>query len=164
MLLICTTETPFKHVIGDLHIQIASVSMGSCLGPTFAKFYVCHFENKVFVEQPWLKPNLYVRYVDNIFVVIEDVNVIEQTKQAFEFQSVLSFTHEDKKDNQLPFLDNIITRFDEGFSTSIHIKETNIGSCLNYNSIYPERYKIGVIISYLHRAYHVSSNKKNLRV
>ena len=160
MLLICTTETPFKHVNGDLYIQIDGVSMGSCLGPTFAEFYMCHLENKVFDEHPSLKPNLYVRYVDDIFVVIENVDSIEQIKQAFESESVLSFTHEEEKDNQLSFLDCLITRFDEGFSTSVHIKETNNGNCLNYNSICPERYKIGVINSYLHRAYHVSSNNE----
>ena len=160
LLLICTTETPFKHVNGDIYIQIDGVSKGSCLGPTFAEFYMCHLENKVFAEQPSLKPNLYVRYVDDIFVVIENLNTIDPLKQAFESQSVLSFTHEKEKHNQLSFLDCLITRFDESFSTSVHIKETNNGSCLNYNSICPERYKIGVINSYLHRAYQVSSNNE----
>ena len=78
MLLICTTETPFKRVNGDLYIQIDGISMGSCLGPTFAELYMCHLENKVFAEQLSLKPNLYVRYVNDIFVVIENVNSIEQ--------------------------------------------------------------------------------------
>ena len=94
---------------------------------------MCHLENKVFAEQPSLKPKRYVRYVDDTFVVIEDVNSIVQIKQAFESQSVLSCTHKEEKDNQLSFPDCLITRYDEGFSTSVHIKETNNNSCLNYN-------------------------------
>ena len=34
-----------------------------------------------------------------------------------------------------------------------YIKETNNGSCLNYTSICPDRYKKGVIMNFLHRAY-----------
>ena len=82
-----------------------------------------------------------MRYVDDVFVAIENVISIEQIKQAFEPQSVLSSTHEEEKDNQLSFLDCLITRFDESLSTSVHIKETNNGCCLNYNSICPEWYK-----------------------
>ena len=39
---------------------------------------------------------MYVRYVDDFYVVIEDVELIEETRQAFESQFVLSFTHEDE--------------------------------------------------------------------
>ena len=100
LLLICTTETPFKHINEGLYIQIDGVSRGSCLGPTFVEFYMCHLEKKVFAEQPSLKPNLYARCVDDIFVVIEDAYSIEQIKQAFESQSLHSFTHEGEKDKQ----------------------------------------------------------------
>ena len=86
--------------------------MGSCLGPTFVEFYMCHLENKVFAEHSLLKLNLDARYVDDIFVVIEDANSIEQIKQAFESQSVLSFTHEEEKYKQLSFLDCLITRIE----------------------------------------------------
>ena len=84
------------HVNGDLYIQIDGVSMGTCLGPTFAEFYMCHLENEVFAAQPSLKPSLYVRFAYDIFVVIEDVNSFEQIKQVFESQSVLPFTHEEQ--------------------------------------------------------------------
>ena len=44
----------------------------------------------------------------------------------------------------------------------MHIKEANYSSCLNYTSICPDSYKVGVINSYLHRAYFVSSNNEIL--
>ena len=135
------------HVNGDLYIQIDGVRMASCLELTSAEFYISHLENNVFAEQPSLKSNLFVRYIDDIFVVIEDAKSIKQIKQAFESQSVLSFTHEKVKDNRLSFLDCLITIFVEGFSTLVHIKETKNGSCLNYNSICPDRDEIEVINS-----------------
>ena len=85
-----------------------------------------HLKNKKCCEQPALKPNLCVRYVDEILVVIEDINCIEQLKQAFKSKPVLSFTHKEEKDSQFSFLDCLVTRFDEDCSTSVHIMETII--------------------------------------
>ena len=42
----------------------------------------------------------------------------------------------------------------------LRIKETNNGSRLKNINIYPKRYKVGVIDSYLHKAYDVSSNNE----
>ena len=38
------------------------------------------------------------------------------------------------------------------------VKETNHGDCLNYESIFPDSYKTGVVKSMLHRAFHISSS------
>ena len=85
--------------------------MGSCLGPTFADFYMCNLENEIFNKNPGLKPKLYARYVDDIFVAIDDSAQFTQIKAKFEQESVLTFTHEIEKDRQLSFLDCLIKRF-----------------------------------------------------
>ena len=46
---------------------------------------------------------------------------------------------------------------EDSFLTSVHIKDTNTGDCINYNGICPESYKIGIIKTFLHRGYHISS-------
>ena len=81
-------------------------------------------------------------------------------KDKFESESVLTFTHEFEKDDQLAFLDCLVTRLGDCFGTSVHVKETSDGTCLNYNSTCPERYKIGVVTSYLHRAHQISSTRE----
>ena len=43
--------------------------MGSPLGPTFANFYMGKLENCIFQNQN--KPNIYARYVDDIFLEIQ---------------------------------------------------------------------------------------------
>ena len=131
--------------------------MGSCLGPTFSEYYMCYLENKVFEKYPSLKPRLYTRYVDDIFVVIDDLSDIDAIKDKFQGESVLQFTHEPEKDRKLAFLDCLVEHFGESYQTSVYIKETNAGDCLNFKSICPENYKIGVIKALLHRGYEISS-------
>ena len=91
-------------------------------------------------------------------MAIYDSAQLTQIKTKFEQESVLTFTHEIEKDRQLSFLDCLIKRFDDTLQTSVFVKDTNAGDCLNYKSVCPDRYKTGVIKTLLHRGYHVSSN------
>jgi hypothetical protein len=52
LLLICLTETPFKHINGDIYLQTDGVSMGSPLGPLMANFYMADLENRVLKDMP----------------------------------------------------------------------------------------------------------------
>jgi len=133
--------------------------MGSPLGPTFANFYMCNLENSVFINNPSAKPNLYVRYVDDICLLVPNYKKLEEIKTLFEENSVLSFTYEIEVNKSIPFLDVLVDRrVSDVWRTSVYIKSTNNGDCLNYKSMCPERYKVGVIRALLHRGYHVSSD------
>jgi len=48
LLLVCTTETPFRLPNGDAYLQIDGVSMGSPLGPLFANFYMADLKKQFF--------------------------------------------------------------------------------------------------------------------
>ena len=133
-------------------------SMGSTLGPCFAEFYMSHLENGVFENDPSLRPPIYVRYVDDCFLVLENRKLIVPILQKFEQNSVLKFTVEFEKYQQLAFLDCLIKKLDSSFKTSVFIKDTNAGDCLNFKSICPDRYKTGVVKTLLHRAHVVSSD------
>ena len=61
ILTICTSLTPFEHINGDMYVQIDGFSMGSCLGPTFADYYMCEIENAVISEKPECKPSLWLQ-------------------------------------------------------------------------------------------------------
>lgn len=158
LLVVCTTKTPFQHINGDLYVQSEGVSMGSCLGPTFADYYMCHVENMVFDEFPALKPTLYARYVDDCFLLVQDYELLQRIKNKFEQVSVLKFTYEIEESCKLPFLDVLVSRHNELFRTCVYTKDTNYGDCINYRSLCPENYKIGVIKTLLHRGYAVSSD------
>ena len=134
-----------------------NINMESCLGPTFANYNMWEIENTVIREKPECKPFLYARYVDDIFVATKDLSEVLRLKEELQNNSILRFTHEEEKDRRLAFLDCLVERMEDSFLTSVHIKDTNTGDCINYNGICPERYKIGIIKTFLHRGYHIWS-------
>ena len=158
LLLICTTKMPFRSPDGKMYVQVEGCSMGSPLSCTIANFYMCHLENSVLTSSPGLSPPIYGRYVDDIFMVVDSPEQLLQVKEAFERNSVLKFTVEHEKSKQLAFLDCLINRDDHKFTTSVYVKPTHGGDCINYNGLCPQRYKTGVINTLLHRAYAISSS------
>ena len=163
LLKVCTTETPFRHVNGDLYKQIDGVSMGSPLGVLFANTYMSHVENQVIPSfDNDSKPIVYCRYIDDIFLLVRNVKTLHAIKEKFESNSILKFTFEIEKCKHLPYLDVNVGRKGNRLTSAVHVKSTNSGDCLNYQSIAPQRYKTGVIKTMLHRAYTICSDWTSL--
>lgn len=155
----CTQEAPFKHIDGSIYVQKGGVTMGSPLGPLFANFYMASIEENILNNN--LKPKIYCRYVDDIFLLVEDENKVIELKDKFESNSILKFTYEMGSGNRLAFLDVNVSQTNNSFDTSVYVKSTNIDDCLNYRSDAPDQYKKGVITTLLHRAYKISSSWAN---
>ena len=126
--------------------------MGSPLGPLYADFYMCSIENKVIPTLDDIK--MYRRYVDDSFLICTTDKVCEIIK-AFEDNSKLKFTSECENNSCISFLDVKVVR-----ESSVYRKPTNSGACLDYNSFGPDVYKRSVILSYVNRAYRLSSSWK----
>ena len=85
--------------------QIDGVAMGNPLGPTLANAFLS------FHEQNWLKncpkefqPVLYKRYVDDIFVLFENIDQANKFKNYLNIQHEnMSFTMEQEKTTSCPF-------------------------------------------------------------
>ena len=59
--------------------------MGSPLGPIMANFYMTHIENTVLDDlNPDIKPTVYCRYVEDIFVVVSSLGQIDRLRTEFE--------------------------------------------------------------------------------
>ena len=52
-----------------------------------------------------IKPHIYCRYVDDIFIPVKSDEELIAIKNKLEKKSVLTFTFEKSIENQLPFLD-----------------------------------------------------------
>ena len=160
LLKICTTETPFTTPDGAVYQQIDGVSMGSCLGVLFANFYMCDLENRILPTIPNFNQCTYCRYVDDIFLAVPDFQTLMHIRENLEKHSVLNFTYEIEVNRKIAFLDTLITKENKSLQTSVFTKVTNTGEFMNYHSICPERYKIGVLKTLLSRAYSICSNWK----
>lgn len=149
----CTKEVPFYGPDGKMYVQCDGVAMGSPLGPLFANFYMGSIENKIFFHQPELKPSIYVRYVDDIFLNTDTESDVTHLVNTFKENSSLNFTYEMEDNGKLPFLDVMVQRNTTSFSTEVYVKSTNLGFCLNGASECPEKYLLSVINSFVRRAF-----------
>ena len=151
LLEICTKEAPFRCPKGNLYKQIDGVAMGSPLGVLFANFFMGMVERETFRQIN--KPSIYVRYIDDIFVLTKNQCELTTLKNKLQNVSGLTFTMENSTDDKLPFLDVMVSKMNPcNFKTSVYTKPTNPGLCLNGNSECPQRYKTSTINAYVRRA------------
>ena len=66
--------------------------MESALSTIFSNFYFSNIENEIF--NSIRKPPIYLRYVDDILILANDINEINIRQDTFQRNSVLNFTHE----------------------------------------------------------------------
>ena len=91
---------------GSFYHQTGGVAIGSKLGPNYALFFVGHIEEQIFQQCPGTKPDLYMRYIDDIVGAAScSKNELDNfTNFVNSFHPSLKFTWAISKD-QLPFLD-----------------------------------------------------------
>ena len=79
LLLICNTETPLKKLRRNL-----SAERSTALGLPFPNFHMHELENKIlnFYVYPYSKPLFYVRYVDDIYLTVENFIALDNIKRA----------------------------------------------------------------------------------
>ena len=81
---------------------------GLMLGAYLSRLLYVQFGKKIFESQPNFKPTIYVRYVDDIFVLTKDLDQVFKIRYSFTSNSALNFTYELEK-YRLNFLDVNVT-------------------------------------------------------
>ncbi|XP_069167407.1 uncharacterized protein [Procambarus clarkii] len=130
-------EAPSTSLDGRLYETVDGVVMGSLDDGLFANFYIGTVEQKVLVDMS-LKPSIYCRYVDDIFLQVPDIEHLLRLKDTFERSPVLRFTYEVESGGRLPFLDVLVLVRNGDFTTPVYIMGTNMGMCLNAKSEHPD--------------------------
>ena len=145
-----------------MHRQIDGVTMGSLLGAALANIFVGYQEAKLFNIAK--RPLVYFPYVDDTFAVFnneEDCN--EKSVLFIHLNSLhpsLRFTYEKESNHSLPFLDVLVERHDLEFLTSVYRKPNFTGQYLRWNSSSPQKRKINLIGTLVHRAFMICSKSK----
>ncbi|XP_076045660.1 uncharacterized protein LOC143027899 [Oratosquilla oratoria] len=156
MLRACTKEAPFRCPSSKTYFHVNGAAMGNPLGVLFAQAYICHIENSVLSSiNP--SPKMYLRYVDDIFVDVEDEQ-LDPLKKALEENSCLRFTIEKSVENKITFLDVWVDGSGGNFTTDVYRKPSDSGRCLNGMSECPSKYKTSVVRACITRVFKICSN------
>ena len=135
-----------------LYQLIDGIAMGSPLGPTLANFFLATVETKLLAQKLHCSSKLYVRYVDDIFAIFE------KEKSCSKFFDVLNHQHKNLKFSMenstgaFPFLNVQININQNTLQTRISRKPTHPRVLLNFNAVYPEQWKTGLILCLSKRA------------
>ena len=136
------------------------MAMGSPLGPVLANIFMSHIETNALRDFSEAKPSLYFRFVDDVFAAF---SCRDDMVKFFNWMNVqhasINFTLEEEVDNKLPFLDVLETRNEQGvLTTSVYRKATFSGLYLQWNSFVPKRFKRGLVIGLVSRAWRLCSS------
>jgi len=99
--------------------------MGSPISPIFAKFFMQKLEDTL-VPTSGLSLYVWSRYVDDIFTIVKTQDLDEILNSLNEFNPSISFTHEKINQNEIAFLDVLITtKEDFSLGVTVYRKKTD---------------------------------------
>ena len=153
---LCVSSTVFSFN-NEGYRQKYGVAMGSPLSPILANLCMEFVENEIMNNcEPSLKPLIWVRYVDDIFIILKGSQL--DFDQFFRYvNSILpsiKFTVEYETENKLPFLD-VLVHHDPAtlnFKFSVYRKTTNAESYIHFYSFHNKEVKENIITNFALRA------------
>jgi hypothetical protein len=111
---------------GNWFDQIDGVAMGTPLGPPVSDKFMDWFESKYMEIIEQYGVFLWLRFVDDVFILIDDNDNFENAKALLNTLNSkhknIEFTMETEINNELPFLDVLIKRDTFGFHTTVYRK------------------------------------------
>ena len=154
-----TTSGTYFLFQGTFYDQIDGFAMGSPVGPPLANLFMCYYETMWLNSFRECEIILYRRYIDDIICLF---NGESDADKFFEFLNRkhpnIKFTFEKQVNNQISFLDVLITNDGDQFCTSVFSKEPAIGLFTNYLGFTPFSYKVRLFRTLLHCTFMISSS------
>ncbi|XP_072042909.1 uncharacterized protein [Amphiura filiformis] len=159
---LCLDTTYFSNN-GQFYRQLYGCSMGNPISPIIANLVMEWFEQHALETYQGVPPRLWLRYVDDTFVII---NRHEQDKFFTHINSIsdnIKFTQEKCTDNKLAFLDcHVQINNERKLTTVVYRKPTHTDHYLQFGSHHPLVHKLGVIRTLHYRAETIISEEINI--
>ena len=136
-------------------------NMGNPLSPLISEVFMASFEMSL--KNRGLLPRVWLRYVDDLFAVVETneiSNVLEVLNNQFE---TIKFTHEEEKENILPFLDLELKRVNRKIEIGVHHKPTSTQRVITSDSNCAIQHKEAAFHSMCHHLCRLPLNAENFR-
>ncbi|XP_072039327.1 uncharacterized protein [Amphiura filiformis] len=152
-----TKDENIAIVPADKGKQILQTTTWSCDGipvsPIVVNLCMESFEQQALQSYPGVKPRLWLRFVDDTFVIIERTELEGFFQHINKLDDNIKFTQESCKDDTLAFLDCLISVKNDGSLTSnVYRKPTHTDHYLQFGSHHPLIHKLGVIRTLQYRA------------
>lgn len=151
-------EATYLSFRGKIYQQVHGTTMGSPVSVVVANLVMEDIEQKA-LSTFHTPPRFWRRYVDDTCTVLPGDLVNSFHSHFNSIDNNIQFTVEKKSDGQLPFLNILLTRDEDGsISTLVYRKATHTDQYLNFESHYPAAHKRAVVKTLLHRVDALSSS------
>ncbi|BHF81596.1 hypothetical protein SprV_0802472800 [Sparganum proliferum] len=146
---------------GKYYQQVKGTPMGSPISGLLAELVLQRLEEVVIQA---ISPKMWLRYVDDTFVVIKNCEVERLHQSLNGVFPAIQFTREETLGDILPFLDVSVQRLSDGnLATSVHRKDSSAEIILNYGSNHPAAHKNSCVRTLFHRAFRYCSSQYLLK-
>lgn len=143
------------------YLQISGTAMGTRMAPNYANIFMHHIESN-FLSSCNIKPLLYKRYLDDIFIIwTHSENELLKFIQAFnQVHPSIYFTHT-YSNTEINFLDVLIRVDDGALVTNVYRKPTDRQQYLHFKSCHPRHCKTSIPYSQAHRFRRICSRTED---
>ena len=143
----------------SVYKQIHGCAMGSPVSPVVANLCMEAIEEMAINTTP-VPPKVWKRYVDDSFCIIKRNAVDSFHNTLNSIDQHISFTIEEENNNQMAFLDALVTRKDNDLIIEVYRKPTHTDRYLDFFSHHDKRHKTSTAETLLHRATNLPSTKQ----
>ncbi len=134
-------------------------AMGSPVSPLVANLCMEAIEEMAINTTP-VPPKVWKRYVDDSFCILKRNAVGSFHNSLNAIDQHISFTIEEENNNQIAFLDTLVTRKDNNLIVEVYRKPTHTDRYLDFYSHHDKRHKISAAETLLHRATNLPNTKQ----
>jgi len=107
---------------------------------------------------------LYARYMDDIIMIVNKIDVEPKLREINHLHPALHFTMERENEGTIPFLDMLLIHGQGNVASSWYTKPTDTNLMMNYHALAPLRYKKSIVVGMVHRIYRACSSWENIDV
>lgn len=142
----------FFSFSGKIFLQWSGLPMGDPMSPICADYVMESLLDSI-IEKSGVDFLCLFKYVDDIFAILPIDKIDHILNLLNEFHPKLNFTIENEENNQLPFLDVLVSHNVDGFISTTWYSKNNHHSVkiLNYFSEHSMKTKLGVVTGFMHR-------------
>lgn len=134
---------------GKFYKQTGGAPMGNPLSPLLSDLFMSALESGL--KATGRLPRFWVRYVDDVFAILDKDGLQDTLQTLNNVHRNITFTYEQEKDGQLPFLDLKVIRTDCSVEFEIYRKPTDKKRVIPNTSNHSHRHRMASFSHMIHR-------------